>query len=272
MKNILLTAILAIAFSSVGINAQQIFIPTPPVINIPVLNPAAMQIRNQVFRNMINGAGKGGTRNAANGKAASGAVDYTLYNPHQENYLPKLLAREGKGNAAEQRATEQFFNSQIEIYEQTAAYHKYPANDVAFALIYFINNNYEIYYDLVDVPIEKDPWAKRAKSGLERLALMNTKRSRKVTPAEDRAMYFQFKEALSAKPEFRKMTDEQKQQVTETLAIMYGIVYASYMKAIDEEDEQLLREARSAAKSGLEELLGVSIEKIKINLSGMSLQ
>ncbi len=112
---------------------------------------------------------------------------------------------------------------------------------MAFALVNFIANNYEIYYDLVAVPSEKDPWAKRAKNSFERLALLNTKESRKITPGEDRAMYFQFKEMLSAQPRFRKMTDEEKQKITETLAIMYGVLYAGYMKAIDEEDEIINR-------------------------------
>jgi hypothetical protein len=171
-----------------------------------------------------------------------------------------------------QRQAEQFYNSQIELYEKTASYHKYPANDVAFALEYFISNNYEIYYDLVTVPVEKDPWAKRAKDSFERIALMDKKRSRKITPGEDRAMYFQFKDMLSAKPEFRKMTDEQKQKMTETLVIMLGVVYEGYMKAIDDEDERLINQAHEAAKQNLEKLLGVPIDKIKINLAGLHLQ
>ena len=125
---------------------------------------------------------------------------------------------------------------------------------------------------MVTVPIEKDPWAKRAKNGFERIALLNTKSSRKVTPEQDRAMYFQFKEMLSAKPEFRKMTDEDKQKMTETLAITLGVVYEGYMKAIEDEDEQLIKQAHEAAKENLEKLLGVPIDKIKINLSGLQLK
>jgi Icc-related predicted phosphoesterase len=77
---------------------------------------------------------------------------------------------------------------------------------------------------------------------------------------------------LSAKPEFRKMTDKQKQQMTETLVIMSGITNAGYLKAIETEDEQLLIEAHKVAKESLEQLLGVSIDKIKFNLSGMHLK
>jgi len=85
-------------------------------------------------------------------------------------------------------------------------------------------------------------------------------------------MYFQFKEMLSAKPEFRKMTDEQKQKMTETLAIMLGVVYEGYMKGINAEDEKLIKQAHEAAKQGLESLLGVPIDKIKINYAGLQLK
>ncbi|HXH70099.1 MAG TPA: DUF6683 family protein, partial [Pyrinomonadaceae bacterium] len=232
-----------------------------------------MQIRNQVFRNMINGgARKGGAKGTKTSPQAA-PVDYTLYYARKESYLPKLLAQTGKGNAAEQREAEQFYNSQIELYERTASYHEYPANDVAFALLYFITNAYEVYYDLTTVPVDKDPWAKRAaKDSFERLALLNTKTSQKVTPEQDRAMYFQFKEMLSANPEFRKMTNEEKQKMTETLAIMLGVVQAGYLKAIDEEDENLIKQAHEAAKESLEQLLGVPMAKIKINYTGLQLQ
>jgi len=271
MRNIFLAVFFVIAFSSVGANAQTVFIPQPPVVYIPLLDPSRMHIQNQVFRNTINNPlPKGGAKNSKT--TAKAAVDYTVFNPRQENYLPKLLSQTGKGNAAEQRQAEQFYNSQIEMYERTAAYYRYPANDVAFALEYFISNNYEIYYDLVTVPVEKDPWAKRATNGFERLALLNTKSSRKVTPEQDRAMYFQLKEMLSAKPEFRKMTDEDKQKMTETLAITLGVVYEGYMKAIEDEDEKLIKQAHEGAKENLEKLLGVPIDKIKINYAGLQLQ
>ena len=263
MKNILLAIIFVIALSSVEATAQ-IFIPRPPVVNIPVVNPAAMQIRNQVFRNMINGAQKGGTKSARKYPSAAGAGDFTMFKPRQENYLPKLLAQAGKGSADEQRQTEQFFNSQIELYEYIASDHGYPANDVAFALVCFIGHNYEFYYDLWDMENYKNPWAKRARN--------NAKQSMKITPEHDRAMYDQFKELLSAKTEFKKMTDKQKQELTETLAIMHGIAYTAYNKSIEDEDEELHQQARDLAKNNIEEVLGIPINKIKFTLSGLEIQ
>ena len=272
MKKILLAVIFVTAFSSVGVTAQTVFIPRPPVVYIPLLDPVRMHIQNQVNRNTINNSvQKGGAKNAKT-TAKAAAVDYTVFTPRQENYLPKLLSQAGKGNAAEKSETEQFFNTLIANYKQGAPHHELPKNDLAYGILHFILVNYEVYYDLYNVPIEKDPWAKRAKDGFERLALLNQKKSRLTTTEEDRAMYYQFKETLSAKPEFRKMTDEEKQKMTETLVITAGIVDAGYRKAIDAEDEQLIKQAHEMAKGNLEKLLGVPIDRIKINLSGLQLQ
>lgn len=274
MKNFFLLVVLfVIAFSSFGVTAQTVFIPRPPVVYIPQLDPVRMHIQNQVFRNMVTAASqRGGTTGAKKRSPAAGAVDYTIFNPRQENYLPKMLAQAGKGNPAEQRQTEQFFNSLIEKYEQGSPHHELPKNDVAYALVHFILVNYEAYYDLTPVPIEKDPWAKRARTESHRTALMNEKNSLLTTTEEDRAMYYQFKEMLSAKPEFKKMTDAEKQKMTEMLVITCGIVKAAYEKAIEDENEELLQEAHKSAKNSLEELLGVPIDKIKFNLSGMHLK
>jgi len=271
MKKILLAVIFLTVFSSVGANAQTVFIPQPPVINIPLLDPSRMIIQNEVNRNTINGATQKGATKGAKTRSPA-AADYTAFKPRQENYMPKVLAQTTKGSPAEQRQAEQFFNTIIANYEQGSPHHELPKNDVAYAFVHFILVNYEVYYDLYNVPVEKDPWAKRAKDGFDRLALMNKKKSLITTTEEDRAMYFQIKEMLSAKPEFRKMTDEQKQKMTETMVIMAGVVNDGYLKAIDAEDERLIKQAHEMAKGNLEKLLGVPVNKIKINSSGLQLQ
>lgn len=270
MKKILSAFVFLTVFSIVGVNAQ-IFVPRPPVVYIPQLDPVRMQILNQVNRNMINGGARKGAAASTKGRPAT-AADYTLFKPRQENYLPKVLAQTVKGSANEQRKAEQFFESQIEMYEKTAAYWQYPAPDVAFALDYFISNNYEIYYDLIDVPRDKDPWVKRAKGSFDELAQLNFKKSMKVTPEQDRGIFFQMKNMLSANPEFKKLTDEDKQKMTESLAITYGVLQAGYLKAIDDEDERAIEQAHQTAKENIEKLIGVPIEKIKFSFNGLKIQ
>ncbi len=38
---------------------------------------------------------------------------------------------------------------------------RFPANDLAYAMEYFVVNSYMIYHDLHDVPYERDPRVKR---------------------------------------------------------------------------------------------------------------
>ncbi len=180
------------------------------------------------------------------------------------------MAQALKGSISQQNGAEKFYNAQIDMYERTAVYHKYPANDVAFAYVYFISNSYEIYHDLTRLPLEKDPWAKRAKDGFERISLMNLKKISQVTPAQDKAMYLQFKAKLAAKPSFRKMTDAEKQKLTETLAIKYGLMFNAYMRAIEVEDENAINKAHQMAKEGLEEALGIPVERVKITNQGVT--
>ena len=267
MKKILLAITFVIAASSVNVFSQ--------VVYIPQLDPVRMQIQNELVRQMVLAEalkGKGAKSGAAATKAAPAAVDYTVFKPRAENYLPQLLAQSVKGNANEQREAERFFNSQIELYEQTAAYYRYPASDVAYALEYFISNNYEIYYDLVPFPRDKDPYLKRAKNLFDEMALVSQKKSDKVSSIQDRAMYFQIKDMLSAKPEFRKLTNEQKQMMTETLAIKLGIIFGKYTNAVNDNDEQAIEQAHKEARENLESLLGVPLERIKILDDGLRFQ
>jgi hypothetical protein len=48
MKKILSAVISVIAFSSVGANAQTIFIPQPPVVNIPLLGCFTFSLPNKL--------------------------------------------------------------------------------------------------------------------------------------------------------------------------------------------------------------------------------
>lgn len=250
MKTALLAATFIPVLSSVGATAQTVFIPQPPVVNIPVLDPSGMIIQNEVNRNTINGAGQGGgTKGAKTRPSASPDVDYTKFNPRQESYMPKVLAQAARGGVAEQRQAEQFFNTVLANYEQIASnHHELPANDVAYAFVDYILINYQVYYDLYDVPREKDPWVKRAKDGFERLALLDKKRVLTTTTEEDRAMYYQIKGLLSAKPEFRRMTDEDKQRMTETMVITAGVVKDGYLKAVGAEDGRLIEQAHETAR------------------------
>jgi hypothetical protein len=132
-------------------------------------------------------------------------------------------------------------------------------------------NNYQLYHDLIEVDPDKDPRAKRARDGFERIQILNEKKLRQVTIDQEHAIYNQFREMLAANPEIQKMTDAQKQEAAELLAVMFGVNFAVYMKGINDNDEKLAEQARQLAKEGLEKLLGTTIGQVKITNYGLEL-
>ncbi|HEY0460716.1 MAG TPA: DUF6683 family protein [Pyrinomonadaceae bacterium] len=240
-------------------------------------NPAQWYINNQIYSTRVfNGVvansmlRKGGTtsRRTESKQANKTAVDYTTFKSAPDNILPARLSAKPGVKAGE---TAQILNSFVNLYRQTAQKDGFPANDLAYAFEYFVVNNYQIYHDLIELPADKDPRAKRAKDGFERIQILNDKKLRQVSINQERAIYNQFREVLAANADIQKMSDAQKQEAAELLAIMFGVNFAGYMKGINDNDAPLTEQTRGLAKEGLEKLLGVSIEQIKITNNGLEL-
>jgi hypothetical protein len=217
---------------------------------------------------------KGKSANPDTGRAASRAASAAVPEPTRFTHaggalLPPLLAGKSGVAAAERLEAERFFVSLLKLYEQTARKDGFAANDLAYAFEYFVVNSYLTYHDLHDVDYNKDPRVKRGKDMFDRLTIINEKKLLKVTLSQERAVYQQFKTLLAENPEVRAMTDRQKQELSELLAIMFGVQYTAYMKGINSEDEKGIEQARRMAKEYLEKLIGVPVERIKIDNNGL---
>ena len=239
-------------------------------------NPAQWYINNQIYSTRVfngvvaNSMLRKGNRQAQRNRSSQTnkpTADFTAFRAAPNNALPKMLA--GKSNNA--RETEQVLDGFIDLYRLTARKDGFPANDLAYAFEYFVVNNYMIYHDLYDFPPDKDPRARRARDGFERIQILNDKKLMQISLAGERTVYQQFREVLAANAEIQKMTDAQKQEATELLAIMFGINFAAYQKGVNDGDDKLTDQSRRLAKEGLEKLLGVSIGQIKITDSGLEL-
>jgi hypothetical protein len=241
-------------------------------------NPAQWYINNQIYSTRVfngvvansmlrKGANSNRTRQNSAGQTNKATIDYTAFRAAPNNSLPKQLS----AKSANRSETEQILNSFVSLYKQTAQKDGFPANDLAYAFEYFVVNNYQIYHDLVELPADKDPRARRAKDGLERIRILNEKKLRQVSIGQERMIYNQFREVLAANADIQKMTDAQKQEASELLAIIFGVNFAGYMKGVGDGDEQLTEQARQLAKEGLEKLLGVSVAQIKITNNGLEL-
>jgi hypothetical protein len=204
--------------------------------------------------------------NAAPSRAVPEA---TKFNHTGTVILPKLLAEKSQGGIAGQQSAEKFFVSLLDLYQQTARKDGFPSNDLAYAFNYFLVNTYMTFHDLHDVPYEKDPRVKRGKDMFDRLTIANEKKLLQVTSYQERAIYNQFKALLSENPAIQKLTDRDKQTLTELLAIMFGLDYMAYMKGVNSEDEKVTEQARQTAKMYLERITGAPVERIKIGNDGV---
>jgi len=242
-------------------------------------NPGQWYVNNQMYstrvfngvisNSLLRGGKKPGKATPSKSTAKKDAPASTTFRESPNHSLVKKLAKQvGGANPAE---AEKAFRSFLDLYRQTARKDGFPANDLAYAFEYFVVNNYHLCNDLLDLPPDKDPQARRARDGFERITILSDKRLQQVSVFQERAIYNQFKQILSDSPEVRKMTDAQKQEAAELMAVMVGVNFATYMKGINGEDEATAEQARRMAREGLEKLLGVPAARVKITHRGLEL-
>jgi hypothetical protein len=209
------------------------------------------------------------TRGTAGSSGGAAAASPTAFRHAGRSLLPKLLAERAGGEAARRQEAERFFESLLDLYRRTAANDGFPPDELAYAMEYFVVNSYMTYHDLHDVPYEKDPRVRRGKDGFDRIAIINQKKALKPTIGHERAVYGQMRELLAANPAIVRMSDREKQELTELLAIMMGVNYTAYMRGVNAEDERLTEQARQVAREHLERLIGVPIARLQIDAGGL---
>jgi hypothetical protein len=259
-----LIAVLAMAMSGraqIGTNPVQDYIDKTQLLNNILSNKRATD-QSQKLQTQSH------TQKRLAPRAAS-PVEPTKFTPSSAAVLPQLLVEKTGGDAVRQREARQFFDSLLSLYRQTAQKDGFPSNDLAYAFEYFVVNSYLTYHDLHDVAYEKDPRVKRSADPLERLQLLAEKKAMKVTLTQERAVYDQFRDLLAANGQVRSLSDRQKQEITELLAIMLGVNLAMYMQGVNAENEPAMEQARQSARANLEKLIGAPIDAIKIGNGGL---
>jgi hypothetical protein len=252
--------------AQIGLSPVQDYLNKTALLNNILSNVRATDLsqRAQTGASASDGKGGGTADPSKNPPTAP-----TQFQPVGESVLPKVLAERAGGEPLRQQEAERFFQSLISQYEQTAQNDGFPANDLAYAMEYLIVNGYMIYHDLHDVPYEKDPRVKRGQDSFERLQIMAEKKALRPTITQERAVYHQIQVALAANPEVHQLTDRQKQELTELLAIMLGVNLSAYLNGVNTENERMITQVREATKAHLERLLGVPMTRIRIDESGL---
>jgi hypothetical protein len=242
-----------------------------------MMNPSQWYINNQIFSmglfhsaiansNLTRDSRGTGRRP---GETPKPVVIPTQFRESPTTTIPALLSQNTAGLARTREESQRLFTSYIDQYKATMRERRFPTNDLASAFEYFIVYNFQIYHDLLNVPYEKDPRAKRAGDMFDRITAMSQKRLLQVTRAQEQTIVEQFRTRLGDNAAIRRMTDAQKQEYAELLATLFGVNHAAYMQGIEAEDEAQIQRGREMAKQGLERLLGAPIAQIRITNAGV---
>lgn len=221
---------------------------------------------NKAFTTVMRGelmkSGSKGKSGAAGTSPAAASV--TAFKHSGSHILPTALSALNRTDAtADKRIVEDLLN----LYRQTAINDGFPANDLAYAFEYFVANNYQVYKFLLD--INADPGIAGINDPLARLQAIKVKEQMKVTLPQERAIYDQFRRVLSENAEVKKMTDSQKQEASEILAVLTGMAYLQFSQGSRNRSVAQMEKGRQTARTNLEKLVGVSADNVKITNSGL---
>ena len=243
----------------------QVFVPQNMMSN-PVLQRAMENhnmtttaisglIRNDMLRNSAKGSKKQGSGGKSQPKQLV-AVGPTSFKAATANSIVKTLASQMGGNLIEQRQAEDFFNACIDRYFAVVKKDGFPINDLASGFLYYILNNYSVYHNVFEKYNYPDEVIKHP---------YYTKMSGEI------GIYQQFRRLLASSEDIKKITDKEKQQFTEMLAIMTRATFQLYETGLRNSDHEMVKRAQKMAKENLQTLFQVSPDKVVINEEGVSL-
>lgn len=188
---------------------------------------------------MNRSSGRGAARNGA----SSVSTVPTSFRPVAKSIIPRKLSAVGAKSPVEQQQAFSFLEQQLSEYENIRKQRGYVLRDVAVALTDFIGNSYNVY------------------AGRDVLS-----------PAHFQELHSQISEVLTSDATFRKFTDYQKQELYETAAVLGQLVVYGFNSAEASGDSRNMKSFQQTARNNLEQMLGVSIEKIHFTGKGLEIR
>ena len=214
-------------------------------------------IRSQMMRNLSRN-GKGSKNSSLSKKPpVSQIADPTSFKASSANSIVNAFAEKSDADATQQKQVQALFDQCLQLFWKTAKDDNFPSNDLAYGFEFYVVNNYHVYKDVF--------------STLGDYQFDLTKAPNYVYYSREQAIYGQFRQFLGDTPEIKKLTDKEKQQFTEVLAIKANIAFLMDEQGRKNNDRQLMGKAQEMAKSNLESLFQTTADKIIIDDNGVSL-
>lgn len=167
----------------------------------------------------------------------------TFFRPVSPPFVPQQLAAQ-LGKTPEQRqAYTRGFAEALKFYEDVARQQGVPLNDVARAMTFLFIMSEHAYTG-----------------------------GKPLTDKQAVALREQLQNALERDEHFQSLGDRDKQQMYETMAIMGGFTIMTKMAAEQRGDKEAASEIRQFAKQNLEQILGVSAERLAFTDRGLEIR
>lgn len=264
-KTSTLVFVLVFAFS-LSLPARAQVLDSPYIYSNPALqqdafvrNMNAIAIEGLMQRHMIEQSVGGGKRRQSSGAGATNRAS-TLFRGSTRFVIADLLVKQSGASAEQKAEAVKIIEQMVILYADTATKDGFPANDLAYAFQYYVVQNYHAYHNVFENPVV--------------IPYTNTidvsKTPNYISSFGEKALFNQFKAVLTQNPAVTKLSDLQKQQYTELLAVVTNINFTAYGEGLKRKDRKIIEQTRAAAKQNLERLFGVSADKIVINDAGLS--
>jgi hypothetical protein len=260
-----LALIFAVAFTFlVAVAAEAQVLDSPYIYSNPALqqdafvrNMNAIAIEGLMQRHMIENS-VGANKRQSSGATTNAAS--TKFKASTRFVVADMLVKDSKATAQQKADAVKIIEQMVIIYADTATKDGFPANDLAYAFEYFVVQNYHAYHNVFENPVV--------------IPYTNTidvsKTPNYVSSFGEKALFNQFKTVLSQNPSVTKLSDLQKQQYTEMLAVITNLNFTTYGEGLKRKDRKIIDQSRAAAKQNLEKLFGVPADQIVINDAGLS--
>jgi hypothetical protein len=222
-----------------------------------VRNMNAIAIEGLMQRHMIEQS-VGGKRTQSSNTSTNRSS--TLFRGSKQFVIADLMVKQSSASAQQKADAVKIIEQMVIIYADTATKDGFPANDLAYAFEYYVVQNYHVYHNVFENPTV--------------IPYTNTidvsKTPNYISSFGEKALFNQFKTVLTQNPSVTKLSDLQKQQYTELLAVVTNINFTAYSEGLKRKDRRIIEQTRATAKQNLERLFGVSADKIVINDAGLS--
>lgn len=207
-----------------------------------------MQLSQSIFNSMAademarqsqNSSAPGGK--ATGSRPASGQPGSTTFSPVAPTLMPQMAHQFMRDPAQAQKA-EKMMNEILEIYKSLVRQKGLPLNDVARAASYAIIESYHVYYD-----------------------------GKELSEDQMNAIRRQIQALFATSANFQRAGNRDRQLLYENYAIVGMSVGASYDSAREHGDKQLMTRMQDHARKFIEEMMGVSINRVRFTATGIEI-